>query len=50
MLDRIFDLNKIQNKIIGFSNQTKKEYYDYNRQSCIQLRDAESAGEHLHAH
>lgn len=29
MLDRIFDLNKIQNKIIRFSNESKKEYYDY---------------------
>ena len=29
MLDRIFDLNIIRNKIIGFSDQAKKEYYDY---------------------
>jgi len=29
MLDRIFDLNKIQNSIMNFNNKTKKEYYDY---------------------
>lgn len=29
MLDRIFDLAKIQNKISGFSDSLKKAYYDY---------------------
>ena len=29
MLDRIFDLNKIQNTINNFSDAAKKEYYDY---------------------
>ena len=29
MLDRIFDLAKIQNKIINFSKPLKKKYYDY---------------------
>ena len=29
MLDRIFDLNKIQNKIIRFNDEVKKEYYNY---------------------
>lgn len=29
MLDRIFDLNKIQNSIINFNKETKKEYYNY---------------------
>lgn len=29
MLDRIYDLNKIQNAINSFSDSTKKEYYDY---------------------
>jgi hypothetical protein len=29
MLDRIFDLNKIHNKIIKFSDASKQEYYNY---------------------
>ena len=29
MLDRIFDLNKIQNTINNFSEDAKKEYYNY---------------------
>jgi len=29
MLDRIFDLNKIQNTINNFNEETKKEYYNY---------------------
>lgn len=29
MLDRIFDLNKIRNKILIFSDEVKKQYYDY---------------------
>lgn len=29
MLDRIFDLNKIHNKIIKFSDVSKQEYYNY---------------------
>lgn len=29
MLDRIFDLNKIQNTINNFSNEAKKAYFDY---------------------
>lgn len=29
MLDRIFDLNKIQSSIGNFSDSVKKEYYDY---------------------
>ena len=29
MLDRIFDLNKIQNTIMNFNEETKKQYYDY---------------------
>lgn len=29
MLDRIFDLAKIQNKIINFSEPLKKQYYEY---------------------
>lgn len=29
MLDRIFDLNKINNTINNFKDNTKKEYYDY---------------------
>ena len=29
MLDRIFDLNRIQNTINNFSDKAKKEYYNY---------------------
>ena len=29
MLDRIFDLAKIQNKITNFNDNLKKQYYDY---------------------
>lgn len=29
MLDRIFDLNKIHNKIINFNDEMKQEYYNY---------------------
>ena len=29
MLDRIFDLAKIQNKIASFSDPLKKQYYNY---------------------
>lgn len=29
MLDRIFDLNKIQNTVNNFNEETKKEYYNY---------------------
>ena len=29
MLDRIFDLAKIQNKIASFSEPLKKQYYNY---------------------
>lgn len=29
MLDRTFDLAKIQNKISSFSDNVRKEYYDF---------------------
>ena len=29
MLDRIFDLAKIQNKIANLNDNLKKQYYDY---------------------